>query len=103
MNNWQRCVIVLGFIVILLLGLFPPWLIQSQPTGSERPQVNAILRPLDPNRPVTVFSQRGGEWGGRRVNASLLLIQWFLVSAVTGIVVVFLEDRRRGHASRPDE
>ena len=36
MNNKQRWVVVLGFVVILLLGLFPPWLLVHY-TFAEKP------------------------------------------------------------------
>ncbi len=106
MNNQQRCVILCGFVVILFLGLIPPRLVHDprQPTGCERSVVNSIFETHTIGFQRTVFSPRtfpgGNVW---RVNASLLLVQWFLVSTVTGIIVMYLGDRRKSPANKPDE
>ena len=97
MNNKQRCVVVLGFVVILLLGLFPPWLLADQYPGNPRGVFEFCfeLRTVFAPRLVS-FGYFDQHW---RVDTSLLLVEWFLVSAVTGIIVVFLGD----HPQRPDQ
>ena len=101
MNNKQRCVVVLGFIVILLLGLFPPWLLVQEGSGNQRSvyEFSFELR--------TVFAprlERGSSFDQHwRVDTSLLLVEWFLVSAVTGIMVVFLGDHPQRLAQERDK
>jgi hypothetical protein len=101
MNNKQRCVVVSGFIVILLLGLFPPWLEADQHPGNPRGVYEFYFELR------TVFAPRLVRCGyfdqHWRVDTSLLLVEWFLVSAVTGIMVVFLGDRPQRLAQERDK
>jgi hypothetical protein len=101
MNNKQRCVVVLGFIVILLLGLFPPWLLADQYPGNPRSvyEFRFELRTVFAPRLVRL-DQFDQHW---RVDTSLLLVEWFLVSAVTGIIVVFLGDHPQIPAQKLDK
>jgi hypothetical protein len=95
MNNKQRWVVVLGFIVVLVLGSFPPWLLSEKFPGNQRSvyefcfELRTVFAPRLVN--CGYFDQH---W---RVDTSLLLVEWFLVSAVTGVIVVFLGD----HPQRP--
>ena len=97
MNKKQRYLVVLGFIVILVLGLFPPWLLVQEGSGIQRSVYNLSFELR------TVFAprlERGSNFDQHwRVDTSLLLVEWFLVSAVTGIIVVFLGD----HPQRPTQ
>jgi len=127
MNRKQRWVILLGFVVIVLMGFYPPWLKTSRLNrdGMLCPVVTddgVSFEECEPEkRFVTVErfaghkflllprmqyfarweeepADEGGEFSyydyfPRRVDCSLLLVQWFLVSAVTGIIVMFLGDR----------
>ncbi len=43
MNTKQRRVILWGFVVILLMGLFPPWLVTSRATLDRPPWEIATL------------------------------------------------------------
>ena len=45
---------------------------------------------------------RATEYKPRRVDSSLLLVQWFLVSAVIGIIVMYLGDRPQAPDEKPD-
>jgi len=107
MNNKQRCVILCGFLVILLIGLFPPWLVPSRPHGPTGP---LAWEPEEYNTyriwgrsPRIVFSRpdEGGYYF--RVNNLRLLVEWFLVSWITGVVVTFLGDRPQRPAQKPDD
>jgi hypothetical protein len=101
MNAKQRLVIVVGFLVILLLGLFPPWLLADEFPGNPWGAYDSCfaLRTVFAPRVVS-YGYFAQHW---RVDTSLLLIEWFLVSAVTGIIVVFLGDRPRRPAREGDE
>ena len=74
-HSRQSRVILCGFVVILLMGLFPPWMA----TGSMRSEGYRFL-----------FVYHPWERIGERVDTSFLLCQWFLVLAVTGIIVMCL-------------
>ena len=119
MNGKQRCAVMLGFAVILLMALYPPWTITYVWKGPP------VKLPMDRGGgsvagPAYAYSFEygvGHKWlpqytrwwrlGEARwvketddeaehyyqINTSLLLVQWFLVSAVTGIIVMFLGDR----------
>ncbi len=131
MNSTQRRVILLGFVVILVMGLFPPWLktsvtsLDSPPWITKTGNVQAI-ESIEFGKGDIALEQHAGykflflpriEYAGggggddysfsfyhpRRVDCSLLLCQWFLVSAVTGIIVMYLGDRRKSPANKPDE
>jgi len=138
MNGKQRCVIVLGFVVVLVMGLFPPWLMTSEACLGYPPwsvitgdpdsvsddnvvgtrcvsyQRHAGYRLLFLPRKSFVSSTtaydgtktlvgRASGYHPCRVDTALLLIQWFLVSAVTGVIVMFLGDRRERLADKSDE
>ena len=96
MNTKQRRVILLGFAVILLMGLFPPWESAADVRG---------FRGYGFLFPGFLFS--GHVWWSNTVACPLLLVQWFLVSCVTGIVVMFLgecperEEKRRKKKKKP--
>ncbi len=106
MNSTQRRVILLGFVVILVMGLFPPW----RKTLLEHPQTGSVNLTYMRTGEFYSYEMHDGykllsqprheeDHGGlntfhQRVDTSLLLCQWFLVSAVTGIIVMFLGDRR---------
>ena len=139
MNTRQRRVILLGFVVILLMGLFPPWLDVSVDSLEHPPWLIMNHGELPPEYAgsfgyVTferyaghkrLFLPRKRDAGGgggfpvendgagapdsysysnylpRRIDTSLLLVQWFLVSSVTGIIVMYLGDRPQKPADKP--
>lgn len=117
MSKKQRCTVLVGFVVVLLMGLFPPWLCTTVtpldeppwrvtvPPGKETPahlhpgsithEQHAGYRFLISSRQEYAGSAGGESWSityyiPRRVDTSLLLVQWFLVAGITGITVMFL-------------
>jgi hypothetical protein len=109
MNNRQRCVVLAGFIVIVLMGLYPPWRVTLVNGGldSNSPKY-AFSVPAGydviidhPQKAMEYFQSKGSQCVEWEVDKSLLLVQWFLVSAVTGIVVMFLESRPKCPSNDP--
>ena len=93
MNTKQRRVILIGFVVIVLMGLFPPWLRTNVDVHAQ----SAYAREEHDGYALVFMSRlvRHHSGGGhyRRVDCSLLLCQWFLVAAVTGLQVMSLADK----------
>ncbi len=117
MNAKQRLVVVVGFVVILGMGLYPPWRLTITQPVSISPS-----NPVEEEWAIEVgggyawltyqpwmipeVERRRSEGCGVqviRVDTSLLLCQWFLVSAVTVIFVIFLGDRPPCSADKQDE
>ena len=119
MNGRQRCAVMLGFVVILLIGLYPRWTItyvwKGEPVKLPMAQGGASV--VGPPYAYSFEYGVGHKWLPQyarwwrlgearwveetddeaehyyRIDTSLLLVQWFLVSAVTGILVMFLGHR----------
>jgi hypothetical protein len=117
MNKKQRTMVVCGYVVILLMGLYPPWrltITQPEPASPRTPIPAEWAIEVDGGyacltyQPWTIPEARRRRSEGVavqdiRVDKSLLLVQWFLVAATTGVIVMFLEDRGRSPADKPDE
>lgn len=137
MNTKQRRVILCGFVVILLMGLFPPWLMTSEAclgyppwqvitgdpdsvSGNNVVGTRCISYQRHDGYKLLFLPRKGfvssttafdgkkallGRASGYnpcRVDTSLLLVQWFLVAATTGVIVLFLEPKRQeGRGSNP--
>jgi hypothetical protein len=123
-------VVLCGFVVVLLTGLYPPWTITYVSFGERvqlplpQPSGGSVVGPgyaysheygvghkcffqyprwWNIGHPHWVAETDGEAEHYYEINASLLLAQWFLVSAVTGIIVMYLGDRRRSPANKPRE
>ena len=100
MNTKQRRVILLGFVVILLMGMFPPITVTVRASREWTLDTHAGYGVLFLANPTV--GNGGPEAVGFRANTSLLLCQWFLVSAVTGIIVMYSGDRRQTSTDKSD-
>lgn len=91
MNKNQKKVIIAGLVVIVLMGLFPPWIhtITDNPLKIERAgNYGFLLSPPPPGRNFPFLNEN--IWGVR-LDVSRLLIQWILVVVIVGGLVVFLK------------
>jgi hypothetical protein len=77
MNRNQKIVVVIGLVIIVLTGLFPPWKATIQGTTILRGYF-VIFKPPDPLS---------------YVNSSRLLVQWIGVCIVVGGLVLILKDK----------
>ncbi|OGP59550.1 MAG: hypothetical protein A2V67_06265 [Deltaproteobacteria bacterium RBG_13_61_14] len=123
MNKKQKGVVLAGAMVIVLMGLIPPWkylkggahrierpgsygLIMApyiikkkkSPDASDKAvsdDVKAFLALSQPPK-TSAFDQCYTEDNncGARVDTTRLLIQWFIVAIFTGAWVMFLKDER---------
>ena len=122
MNNKQRTALVVGLVVIVVMGLFPPYIDTTDGTGGYQflfqkwmKDKNAAKPP--PPVPSTAFYENSAraerqriinDWVAqqqkrrRQLDGLMLLIQWVIVAAATGVFVVVLsEPYRKGPVSRP--
>ena len=118
MNNKQRTALVVGLVVIVVMGLFPPYTDTTDGTGGYRFLFHKWIM-KEKEKPLHLLPPRAfhGDWAereriikewvaehqeqGRQIDGMMLLIQWVIVAAATGIFVVVLSDPyRRGSASR---
>ena len=94
MNKKQKTAILIGTLLVLLMGLCPPW--ETQPSGASGPSLQMgygfILNPPAPgffNESIRVESLHIYS----TVNMSRLIMQWAaVVLVVTGLVLV-LKDK----------
>jgi hypothetical protein len=117
MNNKQRTALVVGLVVIVVMGLFPPYTDTTDGTVGYQflflkwAEKEPTLKLLPPDAPQEVWNDRERvmkRWAedqkrlGRQLDGLMLLIQWVIVTAATGVFVVVLSDPyRRGSVSRP--
>jgi len=90
MNNKQRRVILVGFLIIVIMGLFPPWNHKIYITTKRYIETYAgyglIFSPP---------STREGEFWIARIDAIRLLFQWILVAIITiGLAVIFKDEKK---------
>jgi hypothetical protein len=95
MNKNQKKVIMAGLVVIVLMGLFPPWVhtvnvsTKLRTIKIERAGNYGLL--FSPPTPADKETFVSGYWGVH-LNVSRLLIQWILVMVVVCGLVVFLKE-----------
>jgi hypothetical protein len=76
MNRNQKIVIIVGLIIIVLMGLFPPWTFH-----------------YDGNEYTVGYKFITQATGPVKIDESRLLIQWFCVCIVVGGLVLILKDK----------
>lgn len=87
MNKYQRIVLACGTVVVLLMLLFPPFLIKVNSERAINMGYAFILTP--PAREMTYSSYIGS------VNGKLLLIQWIGVLIVASLGYLLLSSKER--------
>lgn len=89
MNNKQRIVIAIGVVIILIMGLFPPWVATLDRNHREYPgDYGLIFSPPD------VTDVESGY--GVHLDISRLIVQWVTVILVVAGIVLILRDKRNG-------
>ena len=80
LNGKQRKIVVVGVLLFVLMGLFPPWTytLDVQSTHREKPAGYAlIISPPGPEKDAPAF--------GVKIDISLLVIQWLVLVTATGL------------------
>jgi hypothetical protein len=90
MNKNQKKVIMAGLVVIVLMGLFPPWVhtVHVKEIKIDRAGSYGFL--FSPPVPAHKTLPLENFWGVR-LDVSRLLIQWILVVMIVCGLVVFLK------------
>ncbi len=91
MNKNQKKVIMAGLVVIVLMGLFPPWVhtVNVKTIKIERAGNYGFMFSPPPPEPNLPFLNE--KLWGVRLDVSRLLIQWILVVVIVCGLVVFLK------------
>lgn len=74
----------IGITIIALMGLFPPWHTQIPQRGTQKPFGYAFIF-APPEVESAVYPT---------LNIPRLMIQWFLVSVVTGSLIITFKDKK---------
>jgi len=98
MNKKQIIILWIGIAVIVLMGLFPPWLVEGH-----RVEYWSIFAPPSHLRPVyphDLLDEVAGtpRYESSRLNAEIvtdyLFAQWLMVTAITVGLIITFQDRR---------
>lgn len=93
LNEKQRKVVILGIVLFILMGLFPPWIytLNAQSINREKPAGYAlIISPPEPEKNAVAF--------GVKIDISRLIVQWLVLATATGFGV-FMASQRNGDKS----
>lgn len=90
LNNKQRIIIIVGFVLFILMGLFPPWIhtLHFKSIYREKPAGYAlIISPPKPERNTPVF--------GVKIDIARLFVQWSVVAAATGLGLLLARSKNK--------
>jgi len=93
LNEKQRKVVIIGIVLFIIMGLFPPWIytLNAESVNREKPAGYAlIISPPEPEKNAVVF--------GVKIDISRLIIQWLVLAAATGFGV-FVASQSNGDKS----
>lgn len=83
--NWiQKTLLWIGISVIVVMGLFPPWVVGKSVLSPNNAGYNFILNPPEAKR---------SEFSG--LNSSRLLVQWIMVAVITGGFIVTFKSKKK--------
>jgi hypothetical protein len=92
--NWkQKICMWIGIAVIVLMGLFPPWILKDPVDGGEAQSLKFGL--LVPQLPYFDWDRMVWQQSyAYQIHVVQLVIQWFMVAVVTGGLVVTFADKK---------
>jgi len=82
LNDKQRKIVIVGVVLFVLMGLFPPWTytLDAPSVHREKPAGYAlIISPPGPEKHAPAY--------GVRIDISRLIVQWLVLAAATGLGV----------------
>ena len=86
MNSRQKTALWIGIIIIVIMGIYPPW---EYTFGKEYvPKITL------PGGYWPIYGPPKPEGAGTEIDFSRLLIQWIMVALVTGGTIVTLKDKK---------
>lgn len=84
MNKKQIIVLWIGIAVIVIMGIFPPWIVGQ-----------TILSPKDGGYRFVLSHPEVRSLDCYSLNTSRLLVQWIMVVAITGGLLVTLKEKKK--------
>jgi hypothetical protein len=103
----QLAILWLGIIAFVLMGLFPPWLLEGEINEIKlyaRPQYSYILNPPHHSELKAAVTKLVPGASGAiflpRINVAVLVIQWAIVAVVTGGLIVTLRDKKKSQGPK---
>ena len=87
MNLKQKITLLLGIIIIVLMGIYPPW--GQYAASSETGRIK--LRPLG----YSFFTTPSGSERGADIDYTRLAFQWIMVAISTGGFLLMLKDKKK--------
>lgn len=123
MNRKQKTCLLVGITVIVVMGLYPPWVLESKEIWARKPKYTLEPGPYSwigspPTRPATykevidwdksIWIEAEGKYGfiahkqelvkpaatARFIDLYRLGLQYFVVAVVTAGLIVILKDRK---------
>jgi len=95
MNRKQTMVMWIGIIAFVLMGLYPPWIVEggmAKITLHFGPQYSYILTP--PKGPDTIGKIKdASKMFTPRIDIAILAVQWAIVAVITGGLIVTLRNK----------
>ena len=87
MNKKQKICLWVGIAVFVLMGLYPPWIIIHPTKGYHAlPKYRFLLLPP--------YSNNKAGLSLHQIDVTKLVIQWFMVAAITAGLVVTFADKK---------
>jgi hypothetical protein len=94
-ENKQTIVLWIGLAVILLMGIFPPWVRTFSVKASYSEKNAGYKFILTPPQPVPEESGFGHDFFGIKLDVCRLCVQWVVVSVVTGGLILTFRDKKK--------
>ncbi|MCP4331655.1 MAG: hypothetical protein GY785_03275 [Gammaproteobacteria bacterium] len=88
-NGKQKTLIVVGVLVFILAGLFPPWLYTLHVNNIDREKPAGYAPIFDPPYPENDDIRYGVE-----LDVSRLTVQWVVILTATGLCVFLTTSRK---------
>jgi len=94
MNKKQKVALWIGIIVIVLMGLNPPWVIKTGRTKmpkiwEDKYKVRQCYGPIG-----TAPDSTSPDFVSGRICITILCVQWAMVGIVTGGLIITLKSRK---------
>jgi hypothetical protein len=89
-NDKQHKIMIVGVVLFVFMGLFPPWTytLDAQSIHREKPAGYAlIVSPPGPERDAPAF--------GVRIDISRLIVQWLILGAATSLGVFMTRTQKK--------
>jgi len=91
LNKIQRWILIVGLVIFVLMGLYPPWKAMTSANTANR-QETPYRYGLITKPPIRMT---GGEFAGQiatRLDTTRLTVQWLILAVATGGAIFLTKD-----------